>query len=295
MRLNNSNFTMRGEEMRGLLSFIAAGFSLVIASQVNAFEYKVDYFQVGDQIDQFDGSGLVNWEVGNGTVVEVDGQAIIKSPGDIFVGTVNGYFITHEESDIDTTYNSKFKILIGSGNATATSKWLPSAIPSLNELYRMAADVDFFDENDNYIDEEYFFAAIINADPSLADFYQIEAGLNFVFVKQNYGLNNSINISIQYAPISILPSDDILLRLLYDDEKKEFSAVYSLDGGIIFQDPFAPFEISDLGSKVVFDDWDLGGESFNPGPSPVPVPAPIILFGTGLAGLVCTRLRRKKE
>lgn len=275
---------MKKKYLTGQLTgmFIAAGLTLTIASQANALEFNVDYFQVtgntvGNRIDQFDGSGLLNWIVDNGTVIESGGKAIIKSPGDISVVSIGGCTMTHEESEIDTIDNSVFRISIGSGDATALSKWLPSAIPGTNEIYRMGADVNFFDASFNYIGEDYFISAIINAETSFADLYGIDTGLNFVFERRSVGLAGEITRNIQYAPISISPTDDILLRLLYDDASNQFSAAYSLDGGINFQSPFTPFGISSLGSVAIFDDWDLGGNFFSPSPAPVPKPATVLI------------------
>ena len=59
--------------------------------------------------------------------------------------------------------------------------------------------------------------------------------------------------------------------------------------------------VADFSGTGTFEFTDLGGASFNSDSgtfltaAPVPVPASMLLFGTGIAGLLGTRIRRKKK
>ena len=263
----------------------------MLVAKGEAFEFRVDSFKVvgnlpEDKIDEFDDGILNGWYVDNGTGQESGGALIIRSPGDAETIT-NGHPVFLINSDIDTTDSSEFKIRIGDGNATATSKWLPNIIPGPNEMYRMGADIDILNNDESEeVGENYFNIAVVNIGSLLAAVYRnygvtIDPGLYIVFARTS-GSGPGIN---QFTPITLKDTDELLLQLEFDDRKLQFDASFSVDGGESFKAPFSSLQIvppDDLSPNDVvmkFDDWDLEVLKFVPS-------APFLSIVAGATGEV---------
>ena len=233
----------------------------------------------GDKTDDFDDGALTGWEVDDGTAEESGGAAIVKSPGGPGRSVLGGQWLTSKETDIEST---EFGIsLQGNGNATATSKWRPDVVPGANERYFMGAQVDFFDSGQNFVGEQEFDVYIVNAAADLAELVGRPEGLYMGFNRNTSGPGGE-TLEIELSPINISSNDDLVLRLVFDEDLYRFQASFSKDGGATY-DPhhFLYWGIEPLGPNAVFHDWDLGAQSF----TVIPVPA-LPPHGRALAALL---------
>jgi hypothetical protein len=130
------------------------------ALESNPFHFEADYLSVvqgsAGGIDEFDDGELNGWEVVRGTAREEGGVAIVESSGDATVEPIGGTFFRREHTDMDTLSGNPLNITLGGGDATATSKWMPSSIPQSNQLYGMTAEIDFDNGAAGWYEEEFF-------------------------------------------------------------------------------------------------------------------------------------------
>ncbi len=252
--------------------FILASLASFLIDKAEAFEFMVDSFEVVGNLpileqDDFDDGDLSpDWIVDNGTVVEPLGSsiAIIKDPGDVSTRIEGDILLLSVQSEIETE-SPTYAIANGSGDATATSRWVINTTPGINELYRMGADFDVFNVSVALLRETEIHVGILNADPVFAGALGITPGLSAICMHQiDYTIGGTDSFDMQVEPIGDI-TGDVLLQLTFDDSENAFTAKYSLDGGATYQNPFNPFSIRvQPGDDIRFDDWDLGAQSFVP-------------------------------
>jgi hypothetical protein len=277
------------------LFLVLAAAAATLAEDSKAFQYEADYFRVvgnlpGDQTDPFDDGVLNGWELARGTAIEQGGAAILMSPGEVDSGLVGGQLMVIEASGIRT---NDFNIsLSGSGNATATSKWLPNVIPQANQLYGMDATLEFIGSDSSHVGYEDFGVNIVSADADLAGLYGLTEGLHMAFSREKLGPDGHFQ-ELAFSPISLSSDDDVVLRLVFDEAAYQFQASFSVDDGATFQDPGLAWDIvslgpiaDSLGASEVFESWDLQAMNIV-----VPEPSTALLVGIGL--LLMTTMRQQ--
>jgi hypothetical protein len=217
-----------------------------------SYEYQVDSFEIignlpGNAIDEFDDDVLDGWCIAAPTVVEANGVVTLMTPGALRC-EVNfpGITLELERSTLETCDSSRFRVQGGSGDFTATSRWV-SAVPEQNELYGMGLFYDVLD-----VDKDINLR-IYNVEPAIADAVGVPSGLAMWFEK--YEGSGPVG-DIQAVPISEKDiTGDVLLRLIFDDDANEIMAEFSLDGGMTFRCPFLPFTSNlDMAGSA---DWGL--------------------------------------
>ncbi len=272
-------------------AFVLALTCLIHTQTATAWSYNIDYFRVDGNLpaglqDDFNDVTLGPlWSVDDGTAEESGGVAKLKSPGVIS----NKGVILIEESGIDTPDSSQLSIALGSGDATATSRWITPVAPGINQSYQMTLETS---EPLHSVD---FHVGIINTDTTtaaaLTTLYgkTVPTGLSGYFLRKlTDEVTDSETIDIQTT--SIDPSwfvNSILLNLHYDDTNKDVSASISFDDGVTIWEPFVEYVIDLPGINMdvlEFDDWNLDAQSF----TAVPIPAALPLFGSalGIFGLI---------
>lgn len=268
------------------------------ASVAAGYSYYVDYFKVVGNLpvyqrDDFNDGNISPWVVDDGTVEESGGSAILKTPGDV---RKEGASI-EEYTDLETPLNGVFNIAVGSGNATATSRWVKSVMPSLNQAYMMGAQFDIVTGGSFYEGEIEFDLGFINTDQANADALGLPAGLFAIFTAHRFdsGADDAV-LSLQAVPIvdsTVFDAGSLFLNLHYDDLTQEVSAsiVFGDDEGADAWEPFDKVAIPAVVGDLVFHDWDLEAISF----SVVPTPAALPLFCSALTLFGFMGWKRKKR
>lgn len=276
----------------------------VHASVAAGYSYYVDSFKVEgtvSQQDNFDDGIISPWIVDNGTAEESGGTAILKNPGDLYIegSTVE------ESSEIETPQNSIFKIPVGSGNATATSRWITNVTPLTSQVYMMNAGFDFYNADHSIDGDIDFYVGIVNADQTTADYISSFAGIPiptglFAVFGVDYditGNDKTETLEFHVAPITdpmFLNADFSLLSLLYDDDDLtrgvSASIVYGDDENVQTWEPFNKIAMPEHVGDLVFDEWSLRVASINA--VPIPAALPLLSSALGLFGFIGCRRRK---
>jgi hypothetical protein len=178
------------------------------ASAASEYSYYVDYFRVDGNLpvaqqDDFNDGNVSPWVVDNGTAEESGGYVNLKTPGD---SDVDGA-IYEEYTDLETSATSAFRISVGSGSATATSRWANNVMPSLNQAYMMGADFDFNTGDPLNGGDLEFDVGLFNLDQATADALGepgLNAGLSAIFVLYlSPSIGEGAVLSLQAVPIGI--------------------------------------------------------------------------------------------
>jgi hypothetical protein len=269
------------------------------------YSYYVDYFKVQGSIsqrDDFDNGNISPWIVENGTVEESGSHANLKSPGTV---SIDGS-IVEEDSVMETSPGSPLNISVGSGSATATSRWTTNIHPPSGHAYYM--DADFFTVPGGPEPEMdiSFSVGIVNANQPIADYLSsilgmpIPTGLFAFFeLEQETATGDSQILEFQVAPIvdtSLFDNGSLFLNLHYDDDEitrgVSASIVFGNDEGAQAWEPFSKIAMPAHAGDLVFDNWELGAASIGA----VPIPAALPLFSSAMAlfGLIGWKRKTQK-
>jgi hypothetical protein len=222
--------------------------------------------------DEFDDGIMAPWVIDDPTAIESGGVVTLSNPGDIDTFLDGNYLITEEESEI--RFEDNLGVEDGAGDFLSLSEWLP-IVPAQNQLYAMRIHMDRpLDEDLGSIN-----IGIVNVGPLMGDAHGVPAGLS-IFFEENLEASEIENRQIFPVEAEDI-TDSILFSLYFDDSTDLFTGGFSLDGGAMFQSPFAP--IHRQMNEVVFDGWELNAASYDY--QTVPEPTTLLLMATGLAGL----------
>jgi hypothetical protein len=259
------------------------------ASEAAGYNYYVDYFRVQGSVnkqDNFNDGKISPWVAVEGTVEESGGSVILKNPGQVEIyGNV-----VEETTELDSPIDGTYDITVGSGNVKATSRWITNVEPFQAQAYWMGADFEFDTGNPNDEGEIYISTGIVNADQVTADFVSTIVGTTvptglFAFFEVGRYVSGIVEARVfQIAPIvdvTVFDEDSLFLNLHYDDFAQEVAAsiVFGNDEDGNAWKPFNKVAIPSHPGDLVFDEWELGVNSF----SAVPVPAALPLFASALS------------
>lgn len=218
-----------------VIFFIVLLFMISQAYAAGPYSFSLDSFQVvgnlpGNLVDEFDDDIIDPWVIFDPTVVESGGLVTFSNPGTIGGVLINGYYISNEFTYLGIGW-PPFVVENGSGDFTGISKWVP-IIPGLNQNYQM--DIEYQLQVDPHRGINISLS-ISNLDTDVADIFGMSAGLSMCFGRSG-DLPKNDCVPVTETDIT----GDIILRLHFDDDTDQFTADFSLDGGLTFQNPFTP-------------------------------------------------------
>jgi hypothetical protein len=254
------------------LASVAIGLFVIafpISISAASYSFDVDRLEIagnlpGSFVDEFDDNSLSPyWQEHEPTVTESGGVVTLSNTGSGSTTLDSTGFLTVQD---------------GFGDFTITSTW-STGLPMYTQQFWM--DVFHGIGNNN---TESISIGVSYLTPSLATYLGMPTGGPVMFFgREAFDIGEFDFQAFLIDPGSV--TGDILLQLTFNDALNQFSGAISLDGGNTYQTPFTPISYS------------AGEPSFSIGLNamsvdPVPLPASLLLFCSGLIGLLAAGRKR---